>query len=122
MNTDPERITKGLAPLIELLKILGKIIRQIAEYEESEGQSLDNALNELFKPENLAKLSKELPIEVFGSFMASMVRFSVLYSKLVNFGSLSPEEKKQIAVELEEIAASWEKFVQKLQEIKDKNE
>jgi len=122
MNTDPERITKGLAPLIELLKILGKIIRQIAEYEELEGQSLDDALNELFKPENLAKLSKKLPIEVFGSFMASMVRFSVLYSKLVNFGSLSPEEKKQIAVELEEIAASWEKFVQKLQEIKDKNE
>jgi hypothetical protein len=122
MNTDSEKITKGLAPLIELLKMLGKIIREIAEYEELEGQRLDDALNELFKPENLAKLSKKLPIEVFGSFMASMVRFSVLYSKLVNFGSLTPEEKKQIAVELEEIAASWEKFVQKLQEIKDKNE
>jgi hypothetical protein len=122
MNIDSERITKGLAPLIELLKMLSKVIRQIAEYEELEGQSLDAALNELFKPENLANLSKKLPIEVFGSFMASMVRFSVLYSKLVNFGSLSPEEKKQIAVELEEIAASWEKFVQKLQEIKDKNE
>jgi hypothetical protein len=122
MNTDSEKITKGLAPLIELLKMLGKIIREIAEYEELEGQRLDDALNELFKPENLAKLSKKLPIEVFGSFMASMVRFSVLYSKLVNFGSLTPEEKKQIAVELEEIATSWEKFVQKLQETKDKNE
>jgi DNA-directed RNA polymerase subunit F len=122
MNSEYERIVKELALLVEVLKMLGKMIREISEFEELEGKSLEEALDELLKPEKLAELSKKLPPEVFGDFMASFVRFSVLNNKFKNFASLTPEEKKHVALELEEIASIWEKFIQNLRYIKDKNE
>jgi hypothetical protein len=54
MGAEAGRLAKGLAPFAELLRALGRVVREVAEFEESEGRRLDQALNEMLAPERLS--------------------------------------------------------------------
>jgi DNA-binding Lrp family transcriptional regulator len=113
---EAERLAKGFAPLIELLKILSRVVREVAEFEESEGERLDQALNEMLAPERMIELSAKLPPEVFGTFIAATMKFAAVAGKLQGFWQLPPSEKRKLAEEVEQIAASWERFIRELEE------
>jgi len=116
MATKAERLARGFEPLIELLKLFSRILREVADFEESEGKRLDEALNEMLAPERMVELSAKLPPEVFGTFIAATMKFVAVAGKLQNFGQLPPSEKRKLAEEVEQIAASWEKFIRELEE------
>ena len=117
MTIEVEKLTKGFAPLIDLLKLFSRVVKEVADFEESEGKRLDQALNEMLTPERLAELSARLPLDVFGAFIAATMRFAVVSGKLQSFWQLTPEEKRGLAREVEEIAASWERFLNALKEV-----
>jgi len=60
MNSEYERIVKELALLVEVLKMLGKMIREISEFEELEGKSLEEALEsiEMLNPSVKARINE----------------------------------------------------------------
>jgi hypothetical protein len=113
---EAERLARGFGPLIELLKILSRVVREVAEFEESEGERLDQALNEMLAPERMIELSAKLPPEVFGTFIAATMKFAAVAGKLQGFWQLPPSEKRKLAEEVEQIAASWERFIRELEE------
>jgi len=117
MAVEAERLARGFAPLIELLKLLSRVVREVAEFEESEGERLDQALNEMLAPERLAELSAKLPPEVFGTFIAATMKFAAVAGKLQGFWQLPTSEKRKLAEEVEQIAASWEKLISTLKEM-----
>jgi len=116
MALEAERLARGFAPLIELLKLFSRVVREVAEFEESEGERLDQALNEMLAPERLAELSAKLPPEVFGTFIAATMKFAAVAGKLQGFWQLPTSEKRKLAEEVEQIAASWERFTRELEE------
>jgi len=114
MDAEAGRLAKGLAPLAELLRALGRAAREVAEFEESEGKRLDQALNEMLAPERLIGLSAELPPEVLGAFIAACMRFAAVAGKLQGFWQLPPSEKRELAGEMERVALGWEGLVRAL--------
>jgi len=114
---EAERLAKGFTPLIEMLKLLGRVLREVADFEESEKERLDQALNEMLAPERLAELSEKLPPEVFGTFIAATMKFATVAGKFQGFWQLPPSEKRKLAEEVEQIAASWEKLISTLKEM-----
>jgi hypothetical protein len=117
MAAEAERLARGFAPLIELLKLFSRVVREVAEFEESEGERLDQALNEMLAPERMIELSAKLPPEVFGTFIAATMKFAAVAGKLQGFWQLPPSEKRKLAEEVEQIAASWEKLASTLKEM-----
>ena len=111
MATEAERLARGFKPLIELLKTFSRAVREVADFEESEGKRLDQALNELLAPQRMVELSARLPPDVFGPFVAATMKFAVAAGRLQGFWQLAPSEKRKLAGEMEEIAAAWEKFL-----------
>ena len=110
------KLAKGLAPLAELLKTVGRVAREVADFEEREGKRLDWALDEMLAPERLAELSAKLPPEVFGAFIAATMKFAAVAGRLQGFWQLPTGEKRKLADEAEQIAASWERFIRELEE------
>ena len=117
MAAEAERLAKGFAPLIELLRLFSRVVREVAEFEESEGERLDQALNEMLAPERMIELSAKLPPEVFGTFIAATMKFAAVAGKLQGFWQLPTSEKRKLAEEVEQIAASWEKLISTLKEM-----
>jgi len=116
MLTQVDKLVKGLAPMIDMIKVLIRILNEVAEFEEVEGKRLDEALNELFNPSQLAEISKHIPPEIFGEFMAAIIKLTATATKIQSFMQLPVDEKRKLASELEGIAVSLEKVIGKLKE------
>jgi hypothetical protein len=114
---EAERLARSFALLIELLKLLSRVMRRVADFEESEGKRLDEVLNDALAPERMIELSAKLPPEVFGTFIAATMKFAAIAGKLQGFWQLPPSEKRKLAEEVEQIAASWEKLASTLKEM-----
>ena len=61
MATEAERLARVLEPLIELLKTFSRTVREVADFEESEGKRLDQVLNELLAPQRMVELRRGCP-------------------------------------------------------------
>jgi len=100
--------------MIEMVKVFSRILNEVAEFEEVEGRRLDEALNDLLNPEHLAEFSKHIPSDVFGEFMAAIMKLAVTMAKAQNFMQLPSDEKRKLASELERIAISLEEVTEKI--------
>jgi hypothetical protein len=105
---------KGIDIMIDMLKIYAKILNTMAEVEETTGKKIDELQKEVFSPATFVELSKKVPPEVFGEFMADLLKLSTLISTYQNPFTLPAEEKKKVASELQEIAESLEEIKKKI--------
>lgn len=96
------------------MKLYAQILNAIAEVEEVGGKRIDEQLRELLSLENLLKLSKRLPLDVYGELIASIFRLAVIASAIQNPLSFPASEKRRVAAEVTEITRSLEKIVEKL--------
>jgi len=114
MSIQMDKLARGLTPMIEMVKVFSRILNEVAEFEEVEGRRLDEALNDLLNPEHLAEFSKHIPSDVFGEFMAAIMKLAVTMAKAQNFMQLPSDEKRKLASELERIAISLEEVTEKI--------
>jgi hypothetical protein len=119
MSIQMDRFARGLTPMIEMVKVFSRILNEVAEFEEVEGRRLDEALNDLLNPKRLAEFSKQIPPDVFGELMAAIMKLAVTMAKTQNFMQLPLDEKRKLASELNEIAISLEKVVEKLRGMRE---
>jgi hypothetical protein len=89
--------------VLEIFKLLGKILNEIADIEEKEGKRIDEILKERLSPAELLNLSQKLPPELYAKLISAFLRVATL-SQLQNPWILPPVEKRKLASELEKIA------------------
>jgi hypothetical protein len=89
--------------VLEIFKLLGKILNEIADIEEKEGKRIDEILKERLSPAGLLNLSQKLPPELYAKLISAFLRMATL-SQLQNPWILPPAEKRKLASELEKIA------------------
>jgi len=89
--------------VLEIFKLLGKILNEIADIEEKEGKRIDEILKERLSPAGLLNLSQKLPPELYAKLISAFLRMATL-SQLQNPWILPPVEKRKLASELEKIA------------------
>jgi hypothetical protein len=89
--------------VLEIFKLLGKILNEIADIEEKEGKRIDEILKERLSPAGLLNLSQKLPPELYAKLISAFLRVATL-SQLQNPWILPPVEKRKLASELEKIA------------------
>jgi len=109
------KLAKELAPMVEMIRIFSRMLNMIAEFEEAEGKNLEEALKESLSPDRLAELSKQMPPDLFGEFMASVLRLVTVMVKARDFMQLPPSGKRSLASELEEVAMSLERAIEKFE-------
>ena len=117
MELDKEKIARALTPIISMLRMFGNILREIADIEKSEGKKIDEILKELLTPAMLVELSKKMTPDLYGEFIASLLRLASITSTITNPMLLSAEEKRKFASEIEEIVNDLEKVFNKLKEV-----
>jgi len=116
MELDKERITRALTPIIGMLKMFSNLLSEVADIEKSEGKKIDEILKELLTPTMLVELSKKMTPDLYGEFIASLLRLASVTSTVTNPMLLPAEEKKKLASEIEEIVNDLEKVFNKLKE------
>jgi len=109
--------SESLRIIIDMLKMYAQLLNVIAEVEENSGKRFDELLKELFSPAKLAGLYDKLPPDVYGEFMAMLLRLASLSSTVQNPMILPVDEKRRVASELAEIASSLEKLIGRLGEL-----
>jgi hypothetical protein len=81
--------------VLEIFKLLGKILNEIADIEEKEGKRIDKILKERFSPAVLLNLSQKLPPELYAKLISAFLRMATL-SQLQNPWILPPAEKRKL--------------------------
>jgi len=109
--------SESLRIIIDMLKMYARLLNVIAEVEENSGKRFDELLKELFSPAKLAGLYNKLPPDVYGEFMAVLLRLASLSSTVQNPMILPVDEKRRVASELADIASSLEKLIGRLGEL-----
>ena len=85
MELDKEKIARALTPIISMLRMFGNILREIADIEKSEGKKIDEILKELLTPAMLVELSKKMTPDLYGEFIASLLRLASITSTITHF-------------------------------------
>jgi len=105
---------KTLGAVVDLLEAYARVLLAIAEVEEATGKRFDEFLRGLFTPEKLRDLYNKLPGEVYGEFMASLLKLVSISSTFQNPLTLPASEKKRVSGEVKEVAESIRKVVDRL--------
>jgi hypothetical protein len=105
---------KTLEVVADMLEAYARMLMVIAEIEEVTGKRFEEFLKELFKPEKLSELYKRVPADVYGEFMAALMRLVSIASTIQNPLALSINEKKRVSKEIMEIAEAIRKMTEKL--------
>jgi hypothetical protein len=105
---------KILEVVVNMLEAYARMLMIIAEIEEITGKRFEEVLNELFKPEKLSELYKKVPADVYGEFMAALMRLVSISSTIQNPLALSINEKRRVSKEIMEIAEAIRKTTEKL--------
>lgn|GEM_PF-2575434 len=106
----------GLSALLTFtsaLKLLGDLLRDIAEIEGKEGKRLDEILKEVLTPSKMVELSSRLTPETYAAFVSSLFRLSTL--NWADLTALPSDEKKKVAEQLKEIAETIERAVREFE-------
>jgi|GEM_PF-2115400 len=97
--------------VLEIFKLLGKILNEIADIEKKEGKRIDEILKERFSPAALLNLSQKLPPELYAKLISAFLRMATL-SQLQNPWILPPAEKRKLASELGKIAQELKEILE----------
>jgi hypothetical protein len=104
---------KTLEVIVNMLEVYARMLMIIAEVEETTGKRFAEFLKELFVPEKLSELYKKMPADVYGEFMAALMRLVSIASTIQNPLALSIDEKKRVSKEIMEIAEAIRKVAEK---------
>jgi hypothetical protein len=104
---------KTLEVIVNMLEVYARMLMIIAEVEETTGKRFAEFLKELFTPEKLSELYKKMPADVYGEFMAALMRLVSIASTIQNPLALSIDEKKRVSKEIMEIAEAIRKVAEK---------
>ena len=104
---------KTLEVIVSMLEVYARMLMIIAEVEETTGKRFAEFLKELFAPEKLSELYKKMPADVYGEFMAALMRLVSIASTIQNPLVLSIDEKKRVSKEIMEIAEAIRKVAEK---------
>jgi hypothetical protein len=105
---------KTLEVVADMLETYARMLMIVAEVEETTGKRFTEFLKELFTPEKLSELYRRVPAEVFGEFMAALMRLVSIASAIQNPLALSVDEKRRVSKEIMEIAEAIRRVAEKL--------
>jgi len=105
---------KTLEVVVDMLETYARMLMIVAEIEEATGKRFTEFLKELFTPEKLSGLYRRVPADVFGEFMAALMRLVSIASAIQNPLALSVDEKRRVSKEIMEIAEAIRRVAEKL--------